>query len=310
MPRRPRLNYLRAFDAAARKLSFSLAAEELNLTQAAISQQIRQLEEAMGAVLFIRFNRSLKLSETGMAYFLVVREVLDRLDTVTDQIFPDTDKNTISVRCTPSIAKWLAPRLNTFCQIHPETNVRIRTIDLEPDKFQQQRSELEILRLSIDDEPSENMHKLWDAEILPVCAPDFLDKLKPFQRPEDLLVQNLIHIVGYSNDWHRWARVYATPDVTVPAGLTVDGLNIALDAAVRGEGIALGRRPLIDIDLDEGRLVRAFKGEASLFTSYYLQVNTHSSNWRITRILTDWLTRSGQDDHPENTVRTQSRVFD
>jgi LysR family glycine cleavage system transcriptional activator len=300
MPRRPRLNYLRAFDAAARKLSFSLAAEELNLTQAAISQQIRQLEEAMGAVLFIRFNRSLKLSESGMAYSLVVREILDRLDTVTDQIFPDTDKNTISVRCTPSIAKWLAPRLSTFRQTHPETNVRIRTIDLTPDKFQQQRSELEILRLPVDVEPSENMHKLWDAEIFPVCAPDFLANLRPFEQPEDLLMQDLIHIVGYGNDWHRWARVFAPLGLTVPMGLTVDGLNIALDAACRGEGVVLGRRPLIDIDLDEGRLVRAFDGEASLFTSYYLKVNPHSSNWRITRILTDWLTQRGPADHPEN----------
>jgi LysR family glycine cleavage system transcriptional activator len=295
MPRRPRLNYLRAFDAAARKLSFSLAAEELNLTQAAISQQIRQLEEAMGAALFIRFNRSLKLSESGMAYSLVVREILDRLDTVTDQIFPDTDKNTISVRCTPSIAKWLAPRLSTFCQIYPETNVRIRTVDLMPDKFQQQRSELEILRLPVDVEPGENMYKLWDAEIFPVCAPDFLVKLRTFERPEDLLKQELIHILGYSNDWHRWTRAFAPPGVTVPTGLTVDGLNIALDAACRGEGIVLGRRPLIDIYLEDGRLVRAIEGEASLFTSYYLQVNTHSANWRITRILTDWLIQGGQE---------------
>ena len=300
MPRRPRLNYLRAFDAAARKLSFSLAAEELNLTQAAISQQIRQLEEAMGAALFIRFNRSLKLSEAGVAYSLVVRAVLDRLDTVNDQIFTDTDKNTISVRCTPSIAKWLAPRLRTFCQIYPETNVRIRTIDLMPDKFQQQRSELEILRLPVDVEPGENMYKLWDAEIFPVCAPDFLVKSRPFDRPEDLLMQELIHIVGYGNDWHRWARVFASPGVTVPTGLTVDGLNIALDAACRGEGIVLGRRPLIDIYLEDGRLVRAIEGEASLFTSYYLQVNTHSANWRITRILTDWLIQGGQESHPEN----------
>ncbi len=92
--------------------------------------------------------------------------------------------------------------------------------------------------------------------------------------------------------------MFAPHGLTVPTGLTVDGLNIALDAACRGEGIVLGRRPLIDVDLNEGRLVSAFEDEASLFTSYYLKVNTHSSNWRITRILTDWLTQGSQEDQP------------
>lgn len=297
MPRRPRLNYLRAFDAAARHLSFSLAGAELNLTQAAISQQIRQLEKAMGAALFIRFNRGLKLSGPGMAYSLVVREVLDRLDIVTDQIFPDTDTTTISVRCTPSMAKWLAPRLSAFCQIHPETSVRIRTIDLGSDSFQQQRSELQILRLGVDVEPNENMHKLWEAEIFPVCAPGFLTGSQPFARPDEILAQNLIHIVGYANDWHRWARIFAAADVDVPSGLTVDGLNIALDAACRGEGIVLGRRPLIDPYLEDGRLVAALAGKASLYAAYYLQVNTRSANWRITRILVDWLIENGPIGH-------------
>jgi len=304
MPRHPRLNYLRVFDAAARKLSFSLAAEELNLTQAAISQQIRHLEQALGAALFIRFNRSLKLTESGLAYSLVVREVLDRLDTVTDQIFPDTNKNTISVRCTPSVATWLAPRLSVFRQIHPETNVRIRTTDLMSDKFQLQQNELEILRLPVGAESGKNIQKLWDVEIFPVCVPSFLTKMRPFSRPEDLLKQELIHILGYSNDWHRWGRLFAPQMVNVPAGLTVDGLNIALDAACRGEGIVLGRRPLIDVYLEDGRLVRAIEGEASLFTSYYLRTNTHSANWRITRVLIEWLIQVARETQPKNPVQS------
>ena len=292
MPKRPRLNYLRAFDAAARKLSFSRAGEELNLSQAAISQQIRQLETALGAALFIRGNRSLNLSENGKAYFLVVREVLDRLDTVTDQIFPGSDKSMVSVRCTPSIASiWLAPLLRDFHLQYPEIDVRIRTIDMLPDALRAPQSELEILRNPPEGGAQSHLQKLWDAEIFPVCSPEFLRQFGPFPTPGDVIGQELIHTLGYSNDWHRWARVFGGGQVAT-SGLTVDGLNIALDAACRGEGIMLGRRPLIDACLEEGRLVPAMHENRSLWSSYYLRSPTRSPNLKSSRILADWLLQS------------------
>lgn len=297
MPRRHRLNYLRAFDAAARRLSFSLAAEELNLSQAAVSQQIKQMEEALGAALFVRHNRSLTLSENGKAYFLVVREVLDRLDAVTDQLFPDADKSIVSVRCTPSIATiWLAPRLREFHRHHPEIDVHIRTIDLLPDRFVSRHSELEILRLPPDTDPQPHMRKLWDARIFPVCAPAFLDRHGPFDGPANLCQQELIHTLGYSNDWHRWARVFAGPDAVVASGLTVDGLNISIDAACRGEGIMLGRTPLVDDHLSDGRLVAAIDPELCLQSSYFLQTDSKSRNWKAGRILADWLVLAADQD--------------
>lgn len=297
MSKRPRLNYLRAFDAASRKLSFSLAAEELNLPQAAVSQQIRKLETSLGSALFIRHNRSLTLSEHGKAYFLVVREVLDRLDAVTEQIFPDTKKNVVTVRCTPSIATiWLAPRLRVFQRQHPEIDVHIRTIDLLPDQFLAQRCELEILRLPPYTEPLGNMRQLLNAEIFPVCAPDYLELHGPFVGPDDISKQSLIHTLGYSNDWHRWARAYCSAGVDVSSGLTVDGLNIALDAACRADGIMLGRRALIESYLADGRLVPALSENLSLFSVYYLQTNSKSLNWRKGRILGDWLINSAQSD--------------
>ncbi|WIY24377.1 LysR substrate-binding domain-containing protein [Parasedimentitalea psychrophila] len=295
MSKRPRLNYLRAFDAASRKLSFSLAAEELNLTQAAVSQQIRKLETSLGAALFIRHNRSLTLSEHGKAYFLVVREVLDRLDTVTGQIFPEVEKNVVSVRCTPSVATiWLAPRLREFQRAHPEIDVHIRTIDLLPDQFLTQRCELEILRLPPDTEPLGNMRQLLNAEIFPVCAPDYLERHGPFAGPDAICGQRLIHTLGYSNDWHRWAKAYCSAGVTVPSGLTVDGLNIALDATCQADGIMLGRRPLIETYLADGRLVPALVENLSLYSVYYLQINSKSLNWRAGRILGDWLINKAQ----------------
>ena len=292
MSKRPRLNYLRAFDAAARCLSFSRAGEELHLSQAAISQQIRQLEKALGAALFIRGNRSLSLSENGKAYFLVVREVLDRLDTVTDQIFPGTEKSIVSVRCTPSIASiWLAPLLRDFHREHPEIDVRIRTIDMLPDALRPHQSELEILRNPSEGRAQGNLHKLWDAEIFPVCAPEYLRQYGPFSTPQDVIGQELIHTLGYSNDWHRWARVFGAGQVAA-TGLTVDGLNIALDATCRGEGIMLGRRPLMDACLEGARLVPAMQQNLSLWSAYYLRVPVRSPNLKSSRILADWLLQS------------------
>ncbi len=290
MTRRPRLTYLRAFDASARNLSFSLAAKELNLTQAAVSQQIKQLENALGAGLFIRHNRSLTLSESGKAYYQAVREVLDRLDSVTDQLFPDSDKAIVSVYCTPSIATmWLAPRLREFHALHPEIEVHLRTTDILPDRFRARSNDLEILRLPLDTEPAGNMQKLWEARIFPVCSPRFLEHNGPFTSPDQLCGQDIIHTLGYSNDWHRWARVYANPNTQVNSGFSVDGLVISVEAACRGEGLILGRSPLIDAFLLDGRLVEALPGNPGLTTPYFLKMATRAPKRKPTKVFADWI---------------------
>lgn len=297
MPRRPRLNYLRAFDASARYLSFSMAAQELNLTQAAISQQIKHLEQALGTTLFVRHNRSLTLSESGRAYYQVVREVLDRLDTVTDQLFPDSQKAIVTVHCTPSIATiWLAPRLREFHRQHPEIEVHLRTTDSLPPQYRGQGNDLEIVRLSPDTHPDANLRKLWDARIIPVCAPEFLNQNGPFLSPDHLCEQELIHTLGYENDWHRWARVYASPGVRLKSGFSVDGLVISIEAACRGEGIILGRKPLIDSYLMDGRLTEALPGNPGLKTGYFIRASAPASGRRSTRILADWIVEQAHSE--------------
>ncbi len=298
MPRRPRLTYLRAFDAAARHLSFSLAAQELNLTQAAVSQQIKQLESALGAALFLRHNRSLTLSESGKAYYQAVREVLDRLDSVTDQLFPDTNTTIVTVHCTPSIATiWLAPRLRDFHKRHPEIEVHLRTTDILPDKFRGHGNDLEIIRLAADAKPDETMRKLWDAQILPVCSPEYLASHCPIHSPDHLCEHDLIHTLGYVNDWHRWARIYASPGVRVNSGFSVDGLVISIEAACRGEGIILGRKPLIDRYLQDGRLVEALPGNPGLKTPYFVKMAARAPRRRSTRILADWIFNQAHSEY-------------
>lgn len=286
-----KLNYLRAFDAAARHLSFSAAAEEMNLTQAAVSQQIAKLEHALAATLFIRRNRALSLSEHGQAYALVVREVLDRLDTVTANTFSLKERGAVSVRCTPSVASlWLAPRLAAFQRLHPGISVRIQTLDLFSDRRKPRQDDLTIFRAPAGQRLDADTRLLWTAEIFPVCAPTYLARCGTFAGPRDIAGCDLIEILGYENNWHRWLRSFAQGAPTAEPAITVDGLIIAIEMACRGEGMILGRTPMIDAFLADGRLVRAVEG-ASLFSSYYLKVRANASKHAPARYLADWMCR-------------------
>jgi len=293
-----RLNYLRAFDAAARHLSFSAAAEEMHLTQAAVSQQIAKLEQSLGATLFIRHNRALSLSERGQAYALVVREVLDRLDTVTAHIFPVLERGTVTVRCTPSVASlWLAPRLAEFHRLHPGINVRIQTLDLFSDRRKTGQGDLVIFRAAAGRRLDAGTRLLWTAEIFPVCAPAYLARHGAVAGPQGIAGGDLIEILGYENNWHRWMRSFA-PGCPAPVpAVTVDGLIIAIEMACRGEGIILGRRPMIDTYLADGRLVRLMEG-ASLFSPYFLAMQASPSRIQAARHLADWMCQSAAGTAP------------
>lgn len=290
MLHRMRLNYLRAFDAAARYLSFSAAANELNLTQAAISQQIAKLERSCNTSLFVRHNRALSLTEHGKAYHLVVREVLDRLDNATAQLFPVVGHHAVSIRCTPSVASnWLAPRLSAFHRVHPTIEVRVRTLDLQPDRYRQARLDLEIFRGTENLATAGNIRLLWIAEIFPVCAPAYLRRRGPITTPASIVDHDLIDIIGYTNNWYRWIRHFAADCPSRAPAVTVDGLNIAIEAACRGEGIILGRRPLIDAFLLDGRLVPALDCRASLHSSYYLRIDPAAPSRGAVRLLAEWI---------------------
>lgn len=293
MPGRVRLNHLRAFDAAARHLSFTAAGEELNVSQAAISQQISGLEAALDTLLFQRNNRTLSLTERGRAYAVVVREVLDRLDSATAQIFPRTNPQVVTIRCTPSVASnWLAPRMGAFHQLHQGIEVRLRTLDLglagEP-----HGNDLEIFRGAEGEDDGRTIRLLWRAEILPVCSPGYLARRGPIPSPEALAQCDLIDIIGYANNWHRWMRRFAPGIAARAPMMSVDGLNIAIEVARRDEGIILGRRPLIDAWLESGRLVRALDTLASLESFYYLRSDTGLPARSAARLLADWLHDQG-----------------
>ncbi len=287
--RRPRLNVLRTFEAAGRNSSFSLAAEELNISQAAVSQQMRQLEAYLGAALFVRHHRRLSLTSTGQAYLNGVHEALDRLDTVTDQLFSDRQHQIVTIRCTSSVATlWLAPRLGSFQKHHPESDLRIKTLDPDYGDRNPSGADLEIVILS-DGANDPHARKLLTATITPVCSPEFSSRgLRPSE-PADVLAFELIHVLGYDDDWHRWFRRHGLRDAPVPRGLSVDGSLIAIEAAQRGDGIMLGRRPFIDSYLRSGELVEAFSEPFHLHADYYLRQGPRTKSKRGRDLAARWL---------------------
>jgi len=287
--RRPRLNILRTFEAAGRSLSFSLAAEELNISQAAVSQQMRQLETYLDTALFVRHHRRLSLTGTGQAYLVAVHEALDRLDSITDQLFPDRPHQIVTLRCTASVATlWLAPQLGSFQKSYPDIDLRIRTLDRDYDDRNSSRADLEIVIMS-EDTPDADASKLLTSTITPVCSPKLLSgRARPIQ-PTDVLAFELIHVLGYHNDWHRWFRKHRLHDVVVPRGLSVDSSLIAIEAAQRGDGIMLGRRPFIDHHLQSGELVAAFAEPFHLHADYYLRRRPRTRGRHARESVASWL---------------------
>lgn len=280
---------LRTFEVAGRKLSFSLAAEELNISQAAVSQQIRNLEAYLGCSLFIRNHRQLTLNSVGTAYLDAVHEALDRLDAVTDQLFPDRPNQTVTIRCTSSIAMlWLAPKIGAFKVNHPEIDLRIQTLDSEHKSGPAISADLEIF-ISATDVIDPQTDMLLTSTIIPVASPKLLAKIPAPEKPQDIQFFELIHVVGYNDDWHRWFRKHGLEDIAVPRGLMVDGSLIALETALHGDGIVLGRRPFIDHYLESGQLVEAFANPHSLSANYYLRRSLTKTGQRAKDQVVRWL---------------------
>jgi LysR family glycine cleavage system transcriptional activator len=286
--KRPRLNAPRTFEAAGRHLRLSVAGEELGASQAAVSQQIRQLEGYLDARLFHRRNRGLSLTSAGEAYHLAVHEALDRLDTITDQLFPGARDHVVTVRCTPSVATlWLIPRLASFHTAHPGIDLRITTLDSEPRRMSLARCDLEIVTLPAS-EAGPGCRKLLTAQIAPVCAPGLLENA-PLSRPEHVLRFDLLHVLGYRDDWHRWFQGAGLSGHKVPGGVSFDGSLMALEAAMNGDGIMLGRRPFIDQHLKSGALVLPFGDAHNLTAVYYLRTPESRRRQRDVSAVTDWL---------------------
>jgi len=269
--RLPSLNGLRAFEAAARHLSFTLAAGELNVTQTAISHQIRRLEEELGIRLFVRQNRALALTPEARDYLPGVRAAFNDLRLATDRLLRKDDDKVLTVSTLASLAaKWLLPRLTDFQEQHPGIDVRITTSTSLVD-FQRDDVDAAI-RYGRGQWPGLRADWLMADELFPVCSPSLLRGDKPLRQPEDLKGYPLLHTSNAnSDDWRLWLTAAGLPaDIARQPGITFDMIFMTIQAAIDGIGVAMGRTSYVQDDIAKGRLVVPFKIALPADAGFYL----------------------------------------
>jgi len=269
--RLPSLNGLRAFEAAARHLSFTLAASELNVTQTAISHQIRRLEEELGIRLFIRQNRALALTPEARDYLPGVRAAFNDLRLATDRLLRKDDDKVLTVSTLASLAaKWLLPRLTDFQEQHPGIDVRITTSTSLVD-FQRDNVDAAI-RYGRGQWAGLRADWLMADELFPVCSPSLLRGDKPLRQPEDLKGYPLLHTSNAnSDDWRLWLTAAGLPsDIARQPGITFDMIFMTIQAAIDGIGVAMGRTSYVQDDIAKGRLVVPFKIALPADAGFYL----------------------------------------
>lgn len=254
--RLPSLNGLKAFECAARHMSFTKAAEELNVTQTAISHQIRRLEEELGVSLFLRLKDGLALTEDGQAYWPGIRSAFHELRHSTQALLESRHNSVLTINTLVSVAsKWLLPRLPSFQQAFPAIDVRI-SASTELVDFRRGGIDAAI-RYGRGDWKGLRADFLMSDEIFPVCSPALA---KTLSTPADLASHTLLQVSGVTaSDWGAWLRTAGqSPQLADGSRLTFDLAMMAVQAAVDGQGVCIGRSTYVDDDLRAGRLVVPF----------------------------------------------------
>jgi LysR family transcriptional regulator, glycine cleavage system transcriptional activator len=294
--RLPSLNGLRAFEAAARHLSFTVAAAELNVTQTAISHQIRRLEEELGIRLFVRQNRALALTPQARDYLPGVRAAFNDLRLATDRLLRKDNEHVLTVSTLASLAaKWLLPRLSTFQETHPGIDVRITTSTALVD-FRNGDVDAAI-RYGRGDWPGLHADWLMADQLFPVCSPALLTGKRPLRTPEDLRDHVLLHTSNAnSDDWRLWLTAAGLPaNISKLPGLTFDLILVTVQAALDGIGVAMGRTSYVEADIAKGRLVVPFKITLPANAGFYLVCPEASADTPKLAAFRQWLVASVQN---------------
>lgn len=262
----PPLTALRAFDAVGRAGSITQAAEELCVTAAAVSQQVRALERHLGQHLFIRQHRGIVLTEAGRQYHGDVARLFAGLRRATAELTRATERRVFTIRAPHSVAmRWLLPRLASFHQAHPDIDVRLST-SLAPPDFEREDLDAGIC-IGTGDWRGLQALRLMPNEVFPVCVPEKLARLR---HPRDLAGETLLHTLARPDDWQQWLRAANVTDVDVTRGPRYESSALAYEAALEGYGVVMAQKALVERELAEGRLVAPFDLLVDLGpTTYY-----------------------------------------
>ncbi|MER8551941.1 transcriptional regulator GcvA [Mesorhizobium sp. M1217] len=288
MPRKlPPLTTLPSFEAAARLLSFSKAAEELHVTHGAISRAIKNLEDQLGVQLFERGTRSVSLTAVGEPYARAVREVLDQLAAATAAATARYSSSTLNVSTSDGFAgRWLVPRLYRFHRAHGDIDVRVSTSG-KLTNFLGDGIAVAV-RYGSGNYAGLTSEFLTGEEVFPVCSPKLLEGAHPLRTPQDLKHHTLIRD-SFPIDWATWLASAGVEGVDPQSGITFDSATFAMESAAQGEGVVLGRTMLVAADLAAGRLVRPFGHALKSPSSFYLVYPPAAIRQRKVRAFRDWL---------------------
>ena len=290
----PPLDALVAFESAARHLSFTRAADEVALTQSAVSRQIQALESRLGVSLFRRLHRAIALTDEGRTLQLAVVDALVRLDRATREIRQADRIKAVIVTTTAGFAGlWLIPRLSAFVAAHPGVDVRITTsyelVNLERDAV-----DVAIRYRPIDVALPAGAVTLFGETVFPVCSPKLrASKVAPLREPADLARHILLSMEGDNNeqllDWDLWLHALDVADLKPAGMLHFSSYDQIIQAAIAGQGVALGRMPLLERQLAERQLVAPFRKSLVSPRGYCVIVSTRSADRPEVRDFVDWL---------------------
>lgn len=291
----PPLQTLRAFEATGRRLSMTLAAEELYVTHGAVSRQIKALEDNLGVQLFRRMTRRIELTDAGASFFGAVTRLLSELEREAQAVRRTNDGTRLFVNSGVSFAsKWLTSRLHRLVARYPEIEIHLEVTDA-PTDFAAGHVDV-ALRYGAGQYSGATAERMMNETVSPVCSPDYQGRMGGLASVDDLAGCRLIHEIGMNATWERWFSMMELPyPKTRGPGYSLGSMSI--EAAIRGEGVALGRSVLVAEDLTAGRLV-------SLFPQARLEVELGY----------DLVYRIGNQDHPKvrairNWMADEAREF-
>ncbi len=308
----PQLGFFQGFEAAARNLSFTKAAEELFITQSAVSRQIKALEDHLGVRLFKRRPRSLVLTESGQMLYRLAADVLERLQAGTDQLRADSRARQLSITTTTGFASlWLIPRLQRFTSLNPDIDVRISATT---EALNLERGLIDLaIRYCRPETVPEGAVRLFGEEMLPVCSRALLrDRARPLKRPQDLKHHTLLHF-DYPGaektfmDWGTWLAALGIHDLKSAGALHFSQYEQMIQAAISGQGVALGRQPLVNELIQSGMLATPFKQPVVGSRAYFIIESPLGAGKPHVRQFADWVLEEARRDSEIRDPRSEVR---
>ena len=305
----PPLDLLRSFEAAARHLSFTQAGQELFLTQSAVSRQIQQVEASLGVPLFERRHRALALTEAGQVLQRAVSDCMERLRDATSHVRSLSTLRQVSMTCTPGFASlWLIPRLVRFTANHPQVDVRI-SATLELLDLERSQVDLAVRFCPIADGDGA---PLFEETLIPVCSPSLAaSRTNPLKKPADLANHTLLAVdlpqgMALTADWEPWSQVMGLHALRMKNTVRFSTYTDAVAAAIEGQGVAIGRLPLMAELLRSKRLVAPFSGGAASQRGYYIMMGSRGAANPDALDFARWL--RAEAEHARATLQPQPRL--